>query len=302
MPVHLAACDRRQFGGLLLGAGAAWLGELIGEETGERFVLLADTHIAADPDFMANGTSLAGNLRRVVSEILEAAKTEPISGVIIDGDCAFMSGEEGDYRTFGHLLEPLQTAGIPIHLTMGNHDDRDKMLAVMAERRPEFPPVHDKFVSIIESKSANWFLLDSLADAHQIAGSLGQAQLSWLSEVLASHPNKPAILVSHHHLETDPASPSATGLRDSEAFKKVLLAHRHIAAYIFGHGHDWRIRTLPNAGMHLVSLPPTAYVFQQGRPSGWVMASLSASGLNLSLHALNQTHPQHGESHVLGWL
>src|SRR5690606_4934307 len=111
---------------------------------------------------------------------------------IIDGDCAFMTGEEGDYRTFNHLLEPLQRAGIPIHLTMGNHDDREKMLAVMAERRPEAPPVHGKFVSIIESKSANWFLLDSLEGAHQIAGELGQAQLSWLSEALASRPNKPA--------------------------------------------------------------------------------------------------------------
>lgn len=302
MPIHLSACDRRQFGGLFLGAGATWLAEAFGEETRENFALLSDTHIAADPDFVANGTQLAGNLRRVVAEILEAAKTEPISGVIIDGDCAFMSGEEGDYRTLGQLLEPLRTAGLAIHVTMGNHDDREKMLAVMTERQPSQAPVHHKFVSIVESKTANWFLLDSLGEPHQISGELGQQQLAWLSDALASHPGKPAILVGHHHLETDPKPAFVRGLRDSEAFKEILLAHRHIAAYVFGHGHDWRIRSLPAAGLHLVSLPPTAYVFESGRPNGWTMVSVTASGLKFTLHALDRSHPQHGESHSLGWL
>lgn len=55
------------------------------------------------------------------------------------------------------------------------------------------------------------------------------------------------------------------------------------------------LHVLPN------HLPPVAYVFAKGRPSGWVRAELAASGMTLTLAALDKSHGQHGEKHELAW-
>jgi Icc protein len=270
-------------------------------EGGDRLVLIADTHVDADPDRVANGSALAGNLRRVVAEVLETSKTEPIGGVILNGDCAFMEGLEDDYRTLEHTLEPLQSAGIPVHLTMGNHDDRVKMLNVMKERRPENPPVSGKLVSILETKTANWFLLDTLEIVNRVTGALGTEQLVWLSEAIGARRDKPAIIVGHHNLQTDPSADTISGLRDTPIFRKVLNAHEHVAAYVFGHTHNWGVEPAHQTGPHFVNLPPTAYVFDRSRPNGWVLADSSTDGLTVTLHSLDHSHVQHREVHRLRW-
>ena len=66
---------------------------------------------------------------------------------------------------------------------------------------------------------------------------------------------------------------------------------------VFGHTHNWNIKQ--EAGIHLINLPPTAYVFREGRPSGWVAARVGEDGLTLKLHALDKQHKQHGETHEL---
>ncbi|MEM8952897.1 MAG: metallophosphoesterase [Verrucomicrobiota bacterium] len=263
--------------------------------------MLADTHVAADPDLIANGAPLAGNLKKVVAEIFEAAKSKPIDGVIVNGDCAFMEGQEGDYRTLGKTLEPLQESGIPVHLTMGNHDDREKMISVMSERKPYNPLVAGKYVSIIESRTANWFLLDTLEIVNRVTGALGDEQLSWLHQALSDRRDKPAIIVGHHYLQKDRQATTVTGLRDTELFKKLLSSHRHIAAYVSGHSHDWQYHPAETTRVNYVSLPPTAYVFNKSRPNGWVLATLTSSGLQLILHSLDHTHHQHLETHALNW-
>ncbi len=284
------------------GAGATLLsGGLSSAEGGERIVLIADTHVDADPDRVANGSALAGNLRRVVEEVLDTTKSEPIGGVILNGDCAFMEGLEDDYRTLAHTLEPLQSAGIPVHLTMGNHDDRVKMLNVMKKRRLENPPVSGKFVSILETRTANWFLLDTLEIVNRVTGALGTEQLIWLSKAIGARGDKPAILVGHHNLQMDMSALTISGLRDTELFRKVLYAHNHVAAYVFGHTHNWGVETAREAGPHFVNLPPTAYVFDRTRPNGWVLADSSTEGLTVTLHSLDHSHIQHREAHKLSW-
>jgi hypothetical protein len=42
-----------------------------------------------------------------------------------------------------------------------------------------------------------------------------------------------------------------------------------------------------------VNLPPSAYVFREGDPAGWVCASLETSGLRLELRSLDPAHKEH---------
>jgi len=148
-----------------------------------------DTHIAADPDAIGRqGVNMAANLKRAITEIL--AERDGLDGVIVNGDCAAVEGLRGDYETFAALLAPLRDAGLPIHLTMGNHDDRGPFLEAFAQARPAAPPVDGKHVSVVEGRCVNWIFLDSLRFVNKVEGEFGPAQLDWLERFLGDPENR----------------------------------------------------------------------------------------------------------------
>ena len=71
-------------------------------------------------------------------------------------------------------------------------------------------------------------------------------------------------------------------------------------AYVFGHTHDWQV-TQDASGIHLINLPPVAYVFTPGKPSGWIHASFRDDGARLEMRCIDPTHPAHGNVTELTW-
>jgi len=292
----------------MLTAGAvSFSSDLVNAAQGpERWALLSDTHIAADPDAIGRqGVNMAANLKRAITEIL--AERDGLDGVIVNGDCAAVEGLRGDYDTFATLLAPLRDAGLPIHLTMGNHDDRGPFFEAFAQARPAMPPVDGKHVSVVEGRCVNWVFLDSLRFVNKVEGEFGSAQLAWLERYLASQTGKPAVLVGHHYPQVfrDDIIPSEekiqiAGLLDGEAFMASAARFPHAKAYIYGHSHDWRV-TPNDGGIHQVNLPPTAYVFNPARPSGWVRCTVDAAGMTVELRAMDAAHPEHGKPVFLKW-
>lgn len=307
MPIHIDPLSRRKFlrnSAILCLAPAA--GSVRGADSGsETWALLSDTHIAADPkETTQMGVTMAENLRRVVAEVV--AEKDQLSGIIIDGDCAYIDGQAGDYSTLSAVLSPLEESGLPIHFTLGNHDNRDVFEAAY-KSRIETSPVASKLCSVIETPHADLILLDSLRYVNKVEGEIGEVQLRWLSERLKDNPDKPAILVGHHYpqvVRTDviPGEKEIpiSGLIDSEAFLATLSAQPSAKAYIYGHSHNWSVKK-DESGIHQVNLPPTAYVFDQSRPNGWVKATIYDKGITLELKALDTSHPQHNEAHTLAW-
>lgn len=272
----------------------------------ERWAFLSDTHIAEDPTFFARpDTNMADNLKRVVAEVL--AESDPLDGVFVDGDCAYNTGLKGDYETFGKLMKPLTDAGLPIHMTLGNHDDRGPFYEALNSLASDKGLVDGKHVSVIEGTHANWVLLDSLRFVNKVEGEFGEAQLIWLKGWLEANREKPAILVGHHYPQVfrDDVIPGdekikISGLIDSDAFLEIAEKHPHAKAYIYGHSHDWKTKSA-DSGFHEVNLPPTAYVFNPEKPNGWVRCTVSGDGMELELRALDPKHPQHGEKKSLAW-
>lgn len=295
MPLHLPPLSRRQF---LVAAGGgilAWNQTLAAERAADphRWFLTADTHIAADRNRIHNKVNLAEHLSRVVADAL---KLDPRpAGLILNGDAALTSGLPGDYATLVELLGPL-TKAIPTHITLGNHDDRDHF-RVGILRGLGKSPLESHHVAVIELPRANWFLLDSLDQVNKTPGLLGKNQLEWLAKVLDSRADKPALIVIHH----DPRWPGdmrTPSLIDSDDFYAVLTPRKQVKAVFCGHTHVWRRDQ--RDGIHLVNLPPVAYVFKEGLPSGWVDVRLREAGATLQLHALDQ-HPKDGEVVELTW-
>jgi 3',5'-cyclic-AMP phosphodiesterase len=301
MPVHLPPISRRRFlaSSLLAGAGLMFRRDLWAAErpVDEHFwALLSDTHIAADRSTIARDVNMTDHLKTVAEEV--AAQPSRPAGVLINGDCAFNSGELGDYATFTDLVQPLREAGMPLHLTVGNHDNREHFWDSIAEEKNIRRPLADHNVALIETPRANWIMLDSLEKTLSTPGLLGATQLAWLAQTLDAHPNKPALVMGHH--QTINAGEAKSGLKDTQQLFDIIRPRKQVKAYIFGHTHVWRIQQ-DESGIHLVNLPAVAYVFDKQQPSGWVRANLKTDGVRLELRCLDRTHKAHGQIMDLDW-
>lgn len=306
MPLHLDAVSRRRFlrGSAVLALTAATNGISATVTGTETWALLSDTHIDHDPAKISRqGVNMAEHLRRVVAEIL--AEKETLAGVILNGDCAFNDGQAGDYTLLLDLFDPLAKAGIPLHFTLGNHDDREVFRKVLGNTAGP-SSLAAKHCSLLETPSANLILLDSLRHVNKVEGEIGTEQLAWLGEILRAAPDKPAIVIAHHYPQAPPSEtaeekkPRVTGLVDTAPFLELLRTHRSVKAYLYGHSHNWRSKEGTD-GLHEVNLPPTAYVFDEARPNGWVRATLSATGMALELRALDPAHSEHGKVTEFKW-
>jgi predicted phosphodiesterase len=301
MPIYLPQIPRREFlkRALLASAGVAiapaaqagWFGKARDKHT---FAFFSDAHVAADAATLHSGVNMAENLAAAVRELL-AWPVRPET-VIVNGDLAFQNGLPGEYATFGEIIEPVRALA-PMYLSVGNHDGRQNFWQAFPHDAAAQKATLQRQATVFSSDRANWFQLDSLDVTATAPGELGVPQVEWLARELAARPDKPAIIVVHHNLE----SPSeAHGLKDTAALETIFSEHPQVKACIYGHTHNWHVAQHAT-GVHLINLPPTAYVFKEGRPSGWVWATLTRDGAEFELRSLDQKHPEHGQIRKLTW-
>ena len=300
MPITFPPISRRQWlKGSLAAAIAPRFATAANEPNAELWVLFSDTHIAADVKLEARGAVMAENLARCVNQVLKIGQ-KPF-GVLVNGDCAYLDGQQADYDTFVKLIEPLRESAIQVHCTLGNHDDRKHFIGAMTS--PQDPrPVEGKHVEVLSSATMNWVLLDTLKDVNKTPGELGELQLGWLDRSLASCPDKPTVVMAHHNPQGPiPEGKKPGGMMDSDAMFSVLAKHKKVKAFVYGHTHTWEHKKHETTGIQLINLPPVAYVFGKERPNGWVTARATPEKLLLELRALNPAHDQHGEKVEIAW-
>jgi 3',5'-cyclic AMP phosphodiesterase CpdA len=300
MPIHLPPVSRRRFLTRLLTAGAAvavapQLAAATRKTDPDSWALLSDIHLAADRTKVARNINMTDHFISVSREVLELPKRP--AGVFITGDCAFNSGEKNDYALVAELLEPIRNDEMPVHLALGNHDHRDRFWEALQAEKAAERPLADKQASLVRTKRANWFVLDSLEATLSTPGLLGQEQLEWLAKTLDANPDMPAIILIHHNPGT---VGSVSGLKDTEALYDVIRPRKQVKAYYYGHTHRWKV-DLDSSGIHLINLPPVAYLFKEGDPFGWVHATMRNKGMQLELRCLDQKHKEHGRVVDLKW-
>ncbi|HWD18390.1 MAG TPA: metallophosphoesterase [Verrucomicrobiae bacterium] len=300
MPICLPPVSRRQFLRQAAGAAAALaLSPACAHAPGrpQTWALLSDIHIAADPRTICKDVNMTDNLRRVTQEVL--AWNEHPAGVFINGDLAFQEGDLSDYQAVGGLLQPLRAGGLPLCLALGNHDNREHFWETLRADESTPPGLANRQVEIIPGRTANWFVLDSLIKTKEAPGLLGPAQRTWLAQALDAHRDKPAIVLTHHQPDPGVGQPS-NPLQDTAATLEILRPRRHVKAWLFGHTHRWGTYEDPS-GLHLINLPPVAYLFDKGPPNGWVQATVGAAGMKLELRCLDRTRADHGQVFPLSW-
>jgi hypothetical protein len=292
MPIHLPPLSRRKFLLRTLAAGAALgLSPQLFARTKptdkDSWALLSDPHLAADRSRLGRGINMADHFSAVTQEVLGLSQRP--AGVFVTGDCAFNSGEPGDYVTLTEMLEPMRRGPMPVHLALGNHDHREHFWAALNKDAGR-SSLKGKQVALIKTDRVNWFVLDSLETTLSTPGILGPEQLKWLAATLDKNSSKPALVLVHHN----PGLSGNMGLKDTALFFEVIRPRKHVKAYIFGHTHKWSVQQ-DDSGIHLINLPPVGYIFREGDPAGWVHAKIEPDGMTLQLHCLDKTHTAHGQ-------
>lgn len=300
MPIQLPPLSRRTFlrRALLAGAGLAFAPQLhaaMRRTNATSFALLADTHIAGKPTHVTRNVNLTDHFNAVAREIV--GLPERAAGVFILGDCALSDGNPEEYLQLTTLLDPLRADGLTLNLALGNHDHRENFWAALKSQKAARRPLVDKHTALIKSKHVNWFLLDSLEKTLQTPGTLGAEQLQWLANTLDANPKVPAVVLVHHNPGTEEKT---TGLKDTAGLLEILRPRKQVKAWIYGHTHHWNV-TPDESGVHLVNLPPVAYIFREGNPSGWVHATTRRDGMKLELRTIDPSHKAQGQVVDLKW-
>lgn len=312
MPIHFPSPGRREF--LTIAGSGVVLNTSKGLESNnfqspasgkkqrphsvddELVVILNDTHIGEKhpPD-----SPVPSNLRFIVNKLTH--QTHRPACVIINGDLALKDGQPGDYQHFSSLIQPLRTAEIETHLTLGNHDNREVFYDVLKDERNAVPTLQSLHVSVVETRHANFFLLDSLKETMVTQGTVGRQQMNWLARTLDEHSDKAAIIVTHHNprLGGDPVH-FPGGLIDSQELWNMMTQREHVKAYVHGHIHDRGFAK--HRGIHIINTLATSYVADpKTSTTGWTSIRLNETGALLTTHTTDQTHPWNGNEKKLRW-
>ncbi|MBR9998478.1 MAG: metallophosphoesterase, partial [Cyclobacteriaceae bacterium] len=139
-----------------------------------HMALLADTHIKAYKSEQYRGFFPYENLQKVVGQVKDKAP----GLMLINGDIARLDGQLGDYLAIQEILSDL--AGLPVVMTLGNHDDRENFYNIFGKEADGKQSVQNKHVMVIERTDLRFILLDSLMYVNKTPGFLGNEQRAWL--------------------------------------------------------------------------------------------------------------------------
>ncbi len=301
MPVYLPPLSRRRFlGGSLAALTVGLLGRrLPGAETksvdANRIAFFSDTHLDADPKTINRDVCMYDYFETARADLL--AQGSLPTALIVNGDLALGTGRPGDYKTVATCLDPIRKAGIPVHMNLGNHDDRENFWKGLAPEQAK-GAVEAKHVGLVSTKSAEFILLDSLELTNKTPGLIGEQQLKWLAAALDERAGKTCIVVVHHNPQ-DPKLSKTAGIQDTPELMEILLKRKQTKALIYGHTHKWLKNEVE--GLHLINLPPVAYPFAKTDPTGWVDCALSDDGAKMTLHCTDTKHAANGQVFDLKW-
>ncbi|MGA7994918.1 MAG: phosphodiesterase [Bradyrhizobium sp.] len=186
---------------------------------------ISDLHIKPPGSLAYGRVDTAAALERCVAA-LNAFRPRP-DFVVISGDLADTPTAE-EYQYLKRLLAPLELpfAGIP-----GNHDSRELMRAAFPSAAYAFSsgPLNQR----VEIAGLDLVLLDSSVPGKP-HGELDAPTLQWLEAMLATSPDKPALVFLHH-------PPFKTGIWHMD--RQNLLNAADLAAVVSRHPRVQRIAT-----------------------------------------------------------
>jgi 3',5'-cyclic-AMP phosphodiesterase len=238
-------------------------------------VQLGDLHVGAD---WVDGLDPLHSLSATVDLVRQLDRK--VDAVLVLGDLA-QHGAATEYRQARDQLARLEA---PVHVAMGNHDDRETL-------RHEFgiDPTHSAPLRYAaEVGPARLLVLDTTIPGHD-QGRLDAESLVWLEHQLASFPDAPTVLAMHHPplLTGSPAWDLLALAEDSRRrLLQTLERHPQVNQILGAHLHrplltQFASRPLLVAPSTYVQFPLSAQASEldpTDEPPGYVIHLISEDG------------------------
>lgn len=206
---------------------------------------ITDIHLGFEPD--APGEFNRQRLDRTLATLC-AMKPAP--------DMLFATGDlidRGDRESYERLREAIGVVPFPVHLVLGNHDERDNFRSVF----PQYRFVDGFLQYEVDTPDLRILVLDTLEEGRH-GGAFCEERAAWLVARLSEQPDRKTLIVLHHPpielgipwMNTDPEEPWVSRLATA------IGGSRNVVGMICGHIH--RATSTAWAGTVVSSCPSTA--------------------------------------------
>lgn len=235
-----------------------------------RLVQFTDPHLYGDEAGMLRGVATWPAFQAALAHA--RARDWPPDAILVTGD--LVQDDPSGYAPFRRALGGL---GLPVHCLPGNHD-------VPSAMRAELRGAPFTLGGAVDLGAWRIVLLDSTVPG-SAGGRLSRESLAELDAALAAARDRHALVCLHHH----PIAMSSrwldqVGLENPEDFFRILDAHRHVRAVLWGHVHQsfdglrGRVRLLGTPSTCTQFLPHADEFAIDPRPPAYRTLELQADG------------------------
>jgi Icc protein len=191
--------------------------------------------------------------------------------VLVTGD--LVQDDKSGYLRFRSLFGALTK---PVLCIPGNHDEPEAMRKELAGAPFEICGAH-------EIGDWHFIMLDSYDPGH-VGGRLTKTELARLDAALARSPKHAMVCLHHHPIAMGSRWLDSVGLADPGEFWRIIDAHAHVRAVVWGHVHqdfdgkrgDVRLFATPSTGAQF--LPQSDRYAVDSRPPAYRTFELHADG------------------------
>ena len=223
---------------------------------------ITDLHLGFDPDNPDEDNR--HRLDSVITRLIEGPNRPDL--LMATGDLV----DRGDIASYERVAAALSRCPFPVHIMVGNHDDRVNFAATFPET-----PMPDGFAQYcLDLDGLRLVVLDTLEPGRH-GGGFCATRAAWLTERLAEDRSTPTVIVMHHPpfeagiawMNTDPGE--AWVLR----FAAAVAGHDQVVAIWCGHLHraivaPWKGRTITICPSTSAELTLNLQLIDPERPDG----------------------------------
>jgi Icc protein len=230
---------------------------------------VTDTHLYGSAAGRLRGVETDPSLQATLDEAF--ARVRNYQAVLVTGD--LVQDDKAGYLRFRSFFGNLEK---PVLCIPGNHDEPETM-------RKELSGGPFKICGAHLIGGWNFVMLDSYDPGH-VGGRLVKNELARLDAALAESPQHAMVCLHHHPIAMGSRWLDGIGLADAEDFWRIIDAHPHVRAVVWGHVHqafdgkrgDVRLFATPSTGAQF--LPKSDRYAVDSRPPAYRSFELHPDG------------------------
>jgi 3',5'-cyclic-AMP phosphodiesterase len=181
--------------------------------------------------------------------------------LLITGDLV----DRGDAESYARFAEAISTCAFPVHMALGNHDQRDNFWAQF----PHVPNAAGFVQYAVDLPGFRVLVVDTLEEGRH-GGAFCAVRAAWLKAKLAEAPDVPTIIAMHHPpvelgiewMNTDNKEPwvarFAAAIEGADQVKAILCGHVHRPIVTVWRGKTVAVSasSAPQVALNLCAIDP----------------------------------------------